>query len=131
MSDSPPAATVTVRFSKATSPTSGDIVISAGAPGAVPGPQSKSTLLSLKPSAETGAAYHQLRSNASQPGCTSGRLEVAAVADEVAVDLADAARAESFGQLAQAGERSRVSQAPSRSVSVAKQRLPKVGSPRP
>ena len=70
MSEGPPAGTVTVRFSKTTSPRSGDIVITAGVPGAVPGPQTKSTLLSLKPRAETGAAYHQLRSNSSQPGCT-------------------------------------------------------------
>ena len=70
MSDSPPGGTVTVRFSKAMSPRLGDMVIDAGAPGAAPGPQAKSTLLSLKPSPDTGAAYHQLRSNASQSGLT-------------------------------------------------------------
>ena len=68
MSDSPPGGTVTVRFSKATSPRSGLIEMTAGAPGAGPGCQVKSTLLSWKPSPETGAAYHQLRSNCSQLG---------------------------------------------------------------
>ena len=70
MSVSPPGATVTVRFSNATSPRSGHMLMSAGAPTATPGCQTKSRLLSLKASAATGAAYHQFRSNSSQPGCS-------------------------------------------------------------
>ena len=48
----------------------GHIVIDAGAPTSGPGPQAKSTLLSLNPRPDTGAAYHQLRSNPSQFGLT-------------------------------------------------------------
>ena len=70
MSVTPPAATVAVRFSKATSPRSGHMLMSAGAPTATPGCHTKSRLLSLKASADTGAAYNQLRSNSSQPGCS-------------------------------------------------------------
>jgi hypothetical protein len=67
------AGTVRARFSKVNSPTSGDQVIVGGASTAAPGAMVKSTLLSWNPSPETGAAYHQLRSNAFQEGCTSVR----------------------------------------------------------
>ena len=67
------AGTVRARFSKVNSPRSGDQVIVGGSSTAAPGAMWKSTLLSWKPSPETGAAYHQLRSNAFHAGCTSVR----------------------------------------------------------
>src|SRR5713226_9075428 len=65
------AGTVRARFSKVNSPTSGDQVIVGGASTAAPGAMLKSTLLSWNPSPETGAAYHQLRSNEPQFQCVS------------------------------------------------------------
>jgi len=61
------AATVRARFSKVISPRSGDHVITGGASRAGPGSMRKSTLLSWNPSPETGAAYHQVRSQAFHP----------------------------------------------------------------
>ena len=81
------------------------MVITAGVPGAVPGPQTKSTLLSLKPSADDRRGVPPVEVEGLPARVHGQGLEVAAVADEVAVDLADAARAESFGELAQPGER--------------------------
>ena len=65
------AGTVRARFSKVNSPNSGDHVIVGGWSTAAPGAIWKSTLLSWKPSPETGAAYHQFKSQAFQPGWTS------------------------------------------------------------
>jgi hypothetical protein len=62
MSLGPPSGAVDVRFSIVTSPKSGLNVIVAGAPTTDAGFQVMSMLLSLKPSPDTGAAYHQLRS---------------------------------------------------------------------
>src|SRR3989475_6269838 len=61
------AATVRARFSNVIRPRSGDQVITGGASSAGPGAMRKSTLLSWKPSPDTGAAYHHLRSHAFHP----------------------------------------------------------------
>ncbi len=61
------AATVRARFSNVISPRSGDQAITGGASTAGPGSIRKSTLLSWKPSPDTGAAYHQVRSQAFHP----------------------------------------------------------------
>src|SRR5205823_12217659 len=63
--------TVWARFSKVNSPNSGDQVMVGGWSTAAPGAMWKSTLLSWKPSPETGAAYHQFKSQAFQAGWTS------------------------------------------------------------
>src|SRR5947199_3447302 len=65
------AGTVRARFSKVNSPSSGDQVIVGGWCTAAPAATWKSTLLSWKPSPETGAAYHQFKSQEFQPGCVS------------------------------------------------------------
>src|SRR6266568_1221715 len=65
------AGTVRARFSKVNSASSGDQVIAGGWSTAAPGAMWKSTLLSWKPSPETGAAYHQFKSHAFQPGWTT------------------------------------------------------------
>src|SRR5881628_3481670 len=64
------ARTVPARFSNVNSARSGDHVITGGVSTAGPGVILKSTLLSWKPSPETGAAYHQFKSHAFQPGWT-------------------------------------------------------------
>src|SRR2546422_10751982 len=65
------AGTVRARFSNVNSARSGDHVITGGVSTAGPGVILKSTLLSWKPSPETGAAYHQFKSHAFQPGWTT------------------------------------------------------------
>src|SRR5437016_6297361 len=65
------AATVRARFSNVNRVRSGFHVITGGASTNAPGVIWKSTLLSWKPNPETGAAYHQLRSNEFQLGCVS------------------------------------------------------------
>src|SRR2546428_3130903 len=65
------AGTVRARFSEVKRASSGDQVIAGGWSTAAPGAMWKSTLLSWKPSPETGAAYHQFKSHAFQPGWTS------------------------------------------------------------
>src|SRR2546428_336662 len=57
-------ATVRARFSNVIMPRSGDQAITGGASTPGPGSMRKSTLLSWKPSPDTGAAYHQVRSQA-------------------------------------------------------------------
>ena len=57
-----PRATVRVRFSRVTSPKSGENASLTGGPAVSVVEYSMSMLLSLKPSPLTGAAYHQLRS---------------------------------------------------------------------
>src|SRR5207302_11315517 len=57
-------ATVRARFSNVIMPRSGDQVITGGASTPEPGSMRKSTLLSWKPSPDTGAAYDQVRSQA-------------------------------------------------------------------
>ena len=61
------AATVRARFSNVISPRSGDQVITGGASTVGPASIRKSTLLSWNPSPDTGAAYHQVRSQAFHP----------------------------------------------------------------
>src|SRR5439155_27236261 len=57
-------ATVRARFSNVIMPRSGDQTITGRASTPGPGSMRKSTLLSWKPSPDTGAAYHQVRSQA-------------------------------------------------------------------
>src|SRR5207244_11391460 len=61
------AGTVRARLSKVMRPRSGTQLIAGGASTAGPGAIWKSTLLSWKPRPDTGAAYHQVRSQAFHP----------------------------------------------------------------
>ena len=105
MSVSPPAGTVTVRFSKAMSPRSGHRLMSAGAPICE---------ARLPHEVETVVVERQRGDRRGVPpveieqlpaGVQRGRLEVAAVTDEIALHVADAAGAEGVGHLPEAGER--------------------------
>ena len=105
MSDSPPAGTVTVRFSKVTSPTSGRHRDQRRRAGRRAGTPVEVDAVVVEAQRRDGRGVPPVEIERLPARVHGSRLEVAAVADEVAVDLADAARAQSFGQLAQAGER--------------------------
>src|SRR3989449_5473461 len=60
------AGTVRARFSNVISPRSGVQAITGGASTAAPGSMRKSTLLSWKPSADTGVAYHRSEEHTSE-----------------------------------------------------------------
>src|SRR5213594_43293 len=123
------AETVRARFSKVIMPKSGVHEMRGGRSTESPGVIRKSTLLSLKASPDTGAAYHQLRSQAFQPGCTSvgSKYEPSPISFPVTRRMPCAHTESASARKAVSDE----SQAPGASVSVEKQRVEKVGSPRP
>ena len=94
------------------------MVISAGAPGAVPGLPGEVDAVVVEAEARHRRGVPPVEVERLPAGMHRARLEVAAVAHEVAVNLADAARPEPVGQLPQPGERVG-SHAPSRRVSMA------------
>src|SRR5438552_16307535 len=123
------AGTVRARFSKVNSPNSGDQVIVGGRSTAAPGAIWTSTLLSWKPSPETGAAYHQFKSQAFHPGWTStGSKYDPSPTSFPVTRLSPRARIESaIASTAVNAE----SHAPGPTLSTQKHRSDQVGSPRP
>src|SRR5213078_1642391 len=123
------AGTVRARFSNVMSPRSGDHVITGGASAAGAGTMWKSTLLSWKPRPDTGAAYHQFKSHAFQPGCTSTGSKY-----EPSPTSLPVTRRSPWARIESAMASTAVnaeSQAPGARLSTAKHRSDHVGSPRP
>src|SRR5258705_7514740 len=123
------AGPVRARFSNPIMPRSGLQVILGGWPSAAPGVIWKSTLLSWKPSPETGAAYHQFRSNDPQFQWTicGSKYDpspmIRPVTRRTPAALMDSAIASTAVHVE--------SQPPDARASIPKQRSDQVGSPRP
>ncbi len=117
------------RFSNVNIARSGVQVITGGASTVGPGAIWKSTLLSWKPSPETGAAYHQFRSQTFHAGCTSvgSKYEPSPMSFPL-MRLMPRAAIESARRSTTVKVESH---APAASVSIPKQRCDQVGSPRP
>jgi hypothetical protein len=123
------AGPVRARFSKLIILRSGFQVIFGGWSRAAPGVIWKSTLLSWKPSPETGAAYHQFRSNDPQFQWTicGSKYEPSPTTRPVTRRMPRARTVSAMASTAVQVE----SHAPAASVSIPKQRSDQVGSPRP